>query len=130
GVQTCALPIWNFESVVRPRYMVATPQVFGFRSSASGLRVRHSKRGLEHAAGADVGRRDGAELLGRQAPLAIGEQPARLAQPCPVERVADAPRVGKVRLPGALRQVLGERLARAGGEAVVLLRQEPLGDQQ
>src|SRR5881398_1420306 len=64
--------IRNFESVVRPRYMVRL-----LRSSASGLRVRRSKRGLEHAAGADVGRRDGAELLGREAPLAIGEQPAR-----------------------------------------------------
>ena len=60
----------------------------------------------------------------------VREQPARLAQPRAVERVAHAAGVGELRLLDAVREVFLERLARAGTEAVVLLLEHHLGDAQ
>ena len=66
-------------------------------------------RGLEHPAGADVRRRDRRQVLRREDAVALGEQPARLAQPRAVERVAHAARVGEMRLADARAQVLARR---------------------
>ena len=60
--------------------------------------------------------------------LAVGKQAAGLAQSCPVERVAHAAGVGKVRLLQAQLQIALERLGRAGAKTVILLRQHLSGD--
>src|SRR5277367_995684 len=74
--------IRNLESVVRPRCMV----------SDSLLRVLWGG-GLEYPARANVGGGDGGQVLGRELAVAVGKQPARLAQARAIERVAHAPRV-------------------------------------
>ena len=43
--------------------------------------------GLEHAAGANVGSGDRRQVFSREAPILVGKQAARLAQPGTVERV-------------------------------------------
>src|SRR5258708_38191678 len=113
--------IRNFESVVRPRYIVASPR-WSWLALAGG--------GLEHAAGANVGTGDGRQLFSREAPILVGKQSARLAQSGTVERVAHAACVGEVRLADASGQILLERRARAGSETVVLPLEELIGDAQ
>ena len=83
---------------------------------------------LEHAAGTDVGFGDGRQVLGRELAVLVGKQPARLAQPRAIERIAHAARVGEMRLLDPIADVFLERLARAGAEAVVLLLEHPVGD--
>jgi len=68
--------------------------------------------------------------LRREAPILVGKQAARLAQPRTVERVAHTARVGEVRLADASGQVLFKGLARAGSETVAVLLEELIGDAQ
>jgi len=70
------------------------------------------------------------QVFGREAPILVGKQAARLAQPRTVERVAHTARVGEVRLADASGQVLFKGLARAGSETVAVLARELIGDAQ
>src|SRR5215470_12899874 len=113
--------IRNFESVVRPRCMLATPCCSDFSRYCGGP---------EHAARANVVGLDGRQFLGGEHPLRIGKQAARLAQPGAVERVTHAAGVGEVRLADAMCQILLERRMRLCGEAIVLPLEELVGDAQ
>src|ERR1700757_1806251 len=89
--------IRNFDSVVRPRYIVATPSCSALGPDGDSL---------EHAAGANVARFNRGQFFGGERPLPLGKQPARLAQPCTVERVTHAASIGEVRLTDAMLQIL------------------------
>src|SRR5258705_12737779 len=85
---------------------------------------------MKRPAGANVGSGDRRQVFGREAPILVGKQAARLAQARTVERVAHAARVGEVRLADASGQVLFKGLARAGSETVAVLLEELIGDAQ
>ena len=78
--------------------------------------------------------RTSAALISIRSPRAISpaarDQPPGLAQPQPVDRVADAARVGEPRLAHPEPDVLRERLPGGGGEPVLLALQHLVRDLQ
>src|SRR5271156_2518198 len=97
--------IRNFDSVVRPRYMVGLLQV-------SSL----CRGDLKNAAGADIALGDGRQIIGGKFSILLGKKPASLPQSDAIQCVAHAARIGKMRLWNATQQILFERRARAGAE--------------
>src|SRR5262245_32315603 len=63
----------------------------------------------EHGAAVDVTRLDRRQLLARRLASAV-EQTGRLAQPCAVDRVADAAGVGEARAGSAAFEIRHQRL--------------------
>ena len=117
---------------ISPRVSVVLP------AAESPTTPRMTGRGTSEATGAgSVGGEQGAgedvlglerdELLARRR-AGVLEQPRGLAQPRPVDRVADAARVGEPGARDAALDVGAERLARGVAELVGALGEHQLGD--
>ena len=83
---------------------------------------------IEQAARPHLGLADRLQVIGGQLAPALLEQPERLPQADPVERVAHAARVGEVRTLATHLEVLAKRGSRSRVEAVVPLGEHLLGD--
>jgi len=123
-VRSCSAARWSW-----PARPAAAPPCGWPSRSLPGVFPGRGQPSPEHPAGPHVGRADLHQVVPRDHSPG-GDQAPRLAQPQPVDRVADAARVGEPGLAHPQRHVLGERLARGAVHPVLLPLQHHLGDPQ